>query len=79
MDIVTTKKLDEKEIKIVRALQNYAENHGYSDDSLLSVKCYSIRNLQYCKFLSDSKEFFNFLLAKPYAFCYNNQCCEPFS
>lgn len=30
MDIVSTKKLQEKDISIIRALQNYAEEHGYS-------------------------------------------------
>ena len=29
MDIVTTKKIEEKEVKIIRSLQSYAENHGF--------------------------------------------------
>lgn len=35
MDIVIDRKLEDKDISIVRALQNYAEEHGYSLDRVV--------------------------------------------
>lgn len=35
MDIVTTKKIEEKEVKIIRLLQGYAENHGFKLDMVV--------------------------------------------